>query len=477
MIFLLFNKLIHSYVKPGRVIPFESTKNGVVILISYMEDSMKLLKTLIVMTILVSVSFSLYAGAEKEKGPVTITFMCTEADLTKDFVDQFNAENPDINLVRVEEDWTKWATEAMAGTASDLNRLGSGTDAAYYVNRGLFYDMTGLLKKSEIVSWDDIDKNGCSTYQYDGKVVGQGAYYGLPKDYNNGGMLTYNKEMFDAAGIPYLSETEPITYEELYELGKKLTVKNASGNVVTWGYDYDTWWTKFLVSDMATAQGLSLYNKDDSAMNEDPKVRDFWKYWARFQVENISTNVNNPNPGWTGSAFQSDRIAIVQLGYWFGAQLMDNENYNEKYGWAPTPILKKGSPRATNNLGATGVVMFSGTKHPEEAFRVFEWYMGGAYGKERAETGWGIPPLKSLAALLPENNKYNASRKAIAFDDTKYMVSWQASTYITEGMFDSAWVANMDDLVLGKISYDKFVDKFYAGVNESLKLGMEELGL
>ena len=437
---------------------------------------MKVLKTLIVVAILISVSFSLYAGAEKEKGPVTITFMCTEADLPKEFVDQFNAENPDINLVRVEEDWTKWATEAMAGTASDLNRLGSGTDIAYYVNRGLLYDMTDMLKNSKVVRWDDIDKEGCSSFRYDGKEIGKGSFYGLPKDYNNIGMITYNKEMFDAAGIPYLSETEPITYDELYELAKKLTVKDASGNVVTWGYDYSSYWVKFLVSDMATAQNLSLYNEDGSAMNEDPRVRDLWKYWARFQVENISTNVNNPSPGWAGSAFQSDRVAMVQLGYWFGAQLMANKDFNTKYGWAPTPILKKGAPRVTNNLGATGIVMFAGTKHPKEAFRVFEWYMGGAYGKERAETGWGIPPLKSLAALLPEDNHYNASRKAIAFDDTKYMVPWQASPYITTGMYDASWKANIDDLVLGKIDYDQFVDKFYAGVNEALKLGMEEMG-
>ncbi len=437
---------------------------------------MKFQKAMIVIAILAISSVVLFANGGKETGPVTINFMCTEADLTADNVAQFNADNPDINLVRVEEDWTKWATEAMSGTAPDLNRLGSGTDIAYYVNRGLLYDMTDMFKNSDVVNINDIDKGGCSTFQYDGKVIGQGAYYGLPKDYNNVGMITYNREMFAAAGIADLSETEPLTYEELFELSKKLTESDASGNVIVFGYDYSPYWAKFLVSDMATAKNLSIYNADNSAMNDDPKVRDLWKYWARYQVENISANINNPSPGWAGAAFQSDRIAMVQLGYWFGAQLMENENYNEKYGWAPTPIVAKGAPRVTNNLGATGIVMFSGTEHPEEAFRVFEWYIGGDYGKERAETGWGIPPLKSMTKLLPENNKYNASRKAIAFDDTKYMVSWQANQYITTGMYDSAWTNNIDDLVLGKIDYDKFVDKFYAELNETLTLGIEELG-
>jgi len=438
---------------------------------------MKFSKAFLFIALLAVSGVMAFAAGQEESGPVTITFMCTEADLTTDAVSQFNADNPDIHLVRVEEDWTKWATEAMSGTASDLNRLGSGTDIAYYVNRGLLYDMTDMFKKSDVVNIDDIDVFGSSTYQYDGKELGKGPYYGLPKDYNNVGMITYNKEMFAEAGLDMLSETEPLTYEQMFELGKKLTQTDKDGNVVTFGYDYSAYWTKFLVSDMATALGLSLYTEDGSSMNPDPKVRDLWKYWARFQVENISSNVNNPSPGWAGSAFQSDRVAMVQLGYWFGAQLMENDNFNEKYGWAPTPVLTAGSPRVTDNLGATGIVMFAGTKHPEEAFRVFEWYIGGKYGQDRAKTGWGIPPLKSMASLLPEDNQYNKSRKAIAYDDTKYMVTWQASTYITTGMYDSAWVNNIDDLVTGKTDYDGFVDKMYAEMNETLKLGMEELGL
>jgi multiple sugar transport system substrate-binding protein len=433
---------------------------------------MRVLKTALVFTLLLLAVVGVF-GQKK-----TVTFMCIEADLPKDFIEKFNAANPDINLVRTEEDWTKWTADAMAGSASDLIRMGTGTDTAYYSKRGLLYDMTAMMKASKIVKMDDIDQLGNSAYQFDGKDFGKGKWYGLSKDYNNVGCITYNKEMFKAAGIPFLKETTPITYyDEFYNLAKKLTKKDSSGKVTVWGTEFLTSWIQFLVSDMATGTGLSFFSDSEkSVMNNDPKMRELWKYWTRFPVEDISANVRNPNSGWAGTAFQSDRVGMVQLGYWYGAQLMSNKGYNEKYGWAVTPITRASAKRAANTLGATGIVMYAKTKVPKEAFRVWEWYMGGEYGLHRAKTGWGIPPLISLRKYLPEDNAYNKSRKLVAFDDAKYFVPWQASPWTTWAPPNSAWSKHIDDLVKGNINADKFIDLFYADINVDLKAGKEELG-
>jgi len=440
---------------------------------------MKSHNRVVTVLIVLSMVFMLFSGcAKKEKGPVTVHFMSSEADLPANFVEKFNKENPDkITIVRTEPDYTKFVAEAMAGNASDLINLGSGSDVAYYVPRGLFKDITPYLEKSTVIKMDDIDKLGNAEYQFDGKEFGKGPWYGLAKDYNNIGAITYNKEMFKAAGIPELSETEPITYDQLYEYAKKLTKKDASGKVLIWGTEYSAMWVKFLASDMAYMSGLSFYeDADKSKMNNDPNMRKIWMYFARFFVEDLVPNVKNPAPGWTGSDFQSDRVAFVQLGYWFGAQLMSNAGYETKYGWAPTPVLTKGGPRVTNTLGATGIVMYAKTKVPDEAFKVFEWYMGGEYGQERAKTGWGIPPLKSLASLLPEDNAYNKSRKMIALDDAKYFKPWQTSPWIPSTSWDDAWNKNIEPLVRGEINYDQFVDNYYASMNKLLADGKAELG-
>ena len=254
--------------------------------------------------------------------------MSSDADLPAAFVDKFNKTNPDkITIVRTEPDYAKFIAEAASGNASDLINVGEGSDLAYYVPRGLFRDITSYINKSKILKPADIDPLGNVNYRYDGKEFGKGPWYGLTKDYNNVGAITYNKEMFKAAGIAPLSETVPITYDELYSLAKKLT-KKSGGKVSTWGYDLGGGWWKFLASDMAYMQGLSFFSdKDQSIMNTDSKMKDIWKYFARFFVEDIVPNVKNPAPSWAGANFQSDRVAIVQLGYWYGAQLRTNKDF------------------------------------------------------------------------------------------------------------------------------------------------------
>jgi len=430
------------------------------------------------MTLLIIVA-SLFAVAGcGKKGPVTVKFMSSDADLPAAWVEQYNKENPDqITIVRTEPDWAKTIAEAAAGNASDLLNMGQGTDVAYYVPRGILKDLTPYFKKSKVIKMDDIDLLGNREYQFDGKEFGKGAWYGLSKDYNNIGAITYNKEMFAKAGLPMLSETEPITYDELYELAKKLTIKDRSGKVTTGGYDLGSGWWNFLASDMAAMQDLNFYtDSTKSEMSNDAGMRDIWKYWARWYAEGLVPNVLNPAPSWAGANFQSDRIAMVQLGYWYGAQLRTNPGFETKYGWAPTPTVVKGGKRVTDTLGATGVVMYAKTKVPDQAFKVFEWYMGGAYGQERARTGWGIPPLKSLVPLLPEDNAFDKSRKEIAIDDAKYFQPWQACPWIPSGGWTAAWNDHIEALTKGQIDYDQFVDNYLASMNKLIADGKAQLG-
>ena len=106
--------------------------------------------------------------------------------------------------------------------------------------------------------------------------------------------------------------------------------------------------------------------------------------------------------------------------------------------------MKKGGPRATNTLGATGVVMYAKSRVPDQAFKVFEWYMGGEYGQVRAKTGWGIPPLKSLLPMLPEGDAYDKSRKTIAFDDAKFFKPWQTTGWVPTTVWDDNWTKNIE---------------------------------
>jgi ABC-type glycerol-3-phosphate transport system substrate-binding protein len=127
-------------------------------------------------------------------------------------------------------------------------------------------------------------------------------------------------------------------------------------------------------------------------------------------------------------------------------------------------------------MGATGVVMAATTRVAREAFRVWEWYVGGERAEERPRSGWGIPPLLSLRRLMPEATPWDRARKAIALDDARYFTVWQASPFVTWTPFAAAWTRHIDALVRGAVTPDRFVDLVFAAINADLAAGRAELG-
>ena len=429
------------------------------------------LSLFVVATIVLSSVCGLPALAAKK---VTLRVMSPDSDFTEAWINLWNEQNPNIQVVREDLNPAKWIADYMAGTPADLMNIGAGAEIPFFVKRGMLLDLTDYFKKSSLIKEDDIDLEGCGAYRFDGEVSGQGSWYGLPKDYNNVTAITYNKEIFTKAGIPFPSATEPMSYDEFYEIAQKLT--DTSTKNVVFGTEVHGFWPFFIAGDMAAMIGKKLHSDDNLTLNDDPEIREIWKYFLKLRQEGISSNLENPLSGWAGGAFQSGNIAMVQLGYWYGASCAAVEGYADKFGWAPAPVMEKGGKRVVNSLGATGFVISARTKHPDEAFKVFEWYMGGKPGLERAETGWGIPPLKSMHALLPEETEFDKVRKELALEEVKYMEPPQLSPYVRLDVYTASWNAAKQALLAGDVDMDGAIDMFYAAMNEAFALGKEEIG-
>jgi multiple sugar transport system substrate-binding protein len=396
---------------------------------------------------------------------VTLRVMAPSSDFTDDWIKMWNAANPDVQIAREELDQAKWIADHLAGSPADIIDLGSGADIPYFAKRGLLLDLTKYFAGGRKIG-NDIDKEGSSAYFFEGK------WYGLPKDYNNVTAITYNKTIFDKAGVPYPSSTVPMSYAEFYDLAKKLS-QPAKG---IFGTEVHGNWPLFIASDMAYMIGKPLHTDNQTRINNAPEVRDIWKYFLRLRKEGVSSNLQYTLSGWAGPAFQAGNIAMVQLGYWFGASCASVPGYADKFGWAPAPVMVKGGTRVTNNLGATGFVISSKTRYPNEAYRVFEWYMADKPGVERAATGWGIPPMKSLQPLLPTGNAFDKGRKDIAMEEVKYMRPPQTSWYTRVAVYGNFWKEAEREYLSGKLTADAAVDLFYKNMNAAMANGKEEVG-
>lgn len=204
-------------------------------------------------------------------------------------LDDFEKEYPDINvtLVGSSQNNQKLLTQLLSGEAPEVMQVGY-RDVQSLAGEGVFYDMTEDVGDKKSVYYENVFELGMS----DDKV------YGMPWNGHAVGMV-YNKDMFEAAGI-----TEaPKTWDELYEVAKKLTIDtDGDGTVDQYGMGmvgkqgYDLVWnvnmfmkqagSEFLTADNtvglnneAGAEGLAFYKKlldetapKDSAEKEGAEV-------------------------------------------------------------------------------------------------------------------------------------------------------------------------------------------------------------
>ena len=163
----------------------------------------KLFFALLFAVLLISVAASIVAAAE----PVEITYSYwgtpDEAASVQAVADRFNAEHPEI-VVKVmaipnEEYVTKLNTMA---TANELPDCGIMNEAGVldFAEKGLLADVSDMYAGADSMPLDSI------TFKKDGKPVAYSAANGIL-------ILYYNTDMFDAAGLPYPSATEPMTWD------------------------------------------------------------------------------------------------------------------------------------------------------------------------------------------------------------------------------------------------------------------------
>ena len=83
-----------------------------------------------------------------------------------------------------------------------------------------------------------------TSFRWDGSKIGQGTYYGIVKDWSQDATLWYNSKLLDQAKVPHLSDTEPITYDDLLAVGKKLTSKQG-GKTKVYGLGLEWAWNLY----------------------------------------------------------------------------------------------------------------------------------------------------------------------------------------------------------------------------------------
>ncbi|MET7571483.1 extracellular solute-binding protein [Streptomyces sp. NPDC005492] len=415
------------------------------------------------------------AGAASGGGGESITMMVNLDDFSTDLVKQAQKELG-IEIIVVRDDITRLIAMLTNGNPPDLVRGVGAVDAPYLAARGVAEDLDPYFARSSVLKVEDLDPAN-DLWRYDGTTQGKGPRYGMAKDFSQDAMFWYNTSLFDKAGVDHPAETEPITYEEWLDNAKRL-VQRKNGQTTVYGGSYNgALDLGMLFTNLTAAAGGSLFNEDFSRVDfTSPEARRALTWYVDYAKTKVGPSLIQPNPdAWDGPTYVANRMAMSGNGYWLGGMIDTVPKVAEVSRLAPAPVFE-GCPRLSSCQAATGLWMPKKARNKDAAWRVFEWFFGEGPAKVHAESGWGIPSLKSLQPLMPHKEDYQKRALSVQKAELEHFSVTPFTPYIKT----DAMVALINQIIPaaehGQISVDTLAGRLNSSINEQMKRGKEQVG-
>jgi multiple sugar transport system substrate-binding protein len=336
-----------------------------------------------------------------------------------------------------------------------------------FVLQGILLDITPYLEASELISIDDLAP--ANNY-----FVVDGAYYGMAKDWSPDFSLFISNNAFEEAGLEIPSTTEPLTYEQVGELARQLTVKEGD-RTLRYGYGYG--FLERQVQLMLAEKGVSLYSEDfkEIHITDNPDAIEALRWFYDLAVDGVIPTPLDPAATWTGQTFMDGQYGIISYGYWFSGMVTGATEESPVYNavtMLPAPTWT-GEARYNPTWGPTGIAIAADSKHPDEAFRFFEWFNAGDPALARAASGWGVPALNSLQDLMPTETPFQQAaleqvQNEMAVSDFVIPVN----PYYDSAVFTSTWELYLEDALRGTIDFDEMLELVEVDVNAAIRDGV-----
>lgn len=288
------------------------------------------------------------------------------------------------------------STDYMTVLATELS--GSGTDFDVVTIK----DVPGyatLVQKNAIASLDDYIKNdGIDLSKYAGvtdQVTVGGSLYELPFR-NDFWVLFYNKDLFDAANVPY--PTNDMTFAEYDELARKMT-KTDFGEQV-YGAHYHTWRSAVQLFGVLDGKHTILDGNDYSFFKE------YYEMVLNQEADGVCrkyTDLKTEGLHYS-AAFSGGDVAMMNMGSWFIATMISNlanGEYDSSLcgNWGIVKYPHAEGVEAGSTLGTiTGLAVTTATDTPDAAWDFVKWVSGEEGAAVMASTG-NFPAIMTSEAM------------------------------------------------------------------------------
>ncbi|KQO10266.1 hypothetical protein ASF06_08780 [Agreia sp. Leaf244] len=356
-------------------------------------------------------------------GPVEITFQSlayqdSTVAATKEIVDSWNADNPDIQVKLTQGSWDnvhdQLVTQFQGGTAPDVIQDES-SDILGFANQGYLADLSDHLSddvKSSVS--DDVWKTVSTA---DGKIV---AAPTLLQTY----VVYANTDAFAAAGVEVPTGDE-LTWDQLQDISKKLTADGKFG--VGWGLKQPT------AAIMNTALGFdgTFFDVEDDGtakidIGDDelavPKyVHDMAYEDASLDPITLTQSGSDVLPGFLGGTY------AMYVGGNFLAQQI-SESAPEGFNWKVLPPLA-GSAGPVQAANPQTLSVAAESKNVEASAKFIDYFMSADNLASVAEGDWLIPSTDAARTAVETNtNGENGWKELLATGEDLTGAPFQKAT-------------------------------------------------
>ena len=274
-------------------------------------------------------------------------------------------------------------------------------------------DMFTLIDEDAIVPFDDLAKTDAD------KAWIKSFYPGFMENSQTGGktwgipfqrstvVMYWNKELFKEAGLD--PNKPPATWAELVSMGQKLTKKDASGNVQTWGVQVpSSGFPYWLFQAFTTQNDVILMNQAGTETYYDkPAVIEALQFWVDLSTKHKIHPPGIVEWGTTPKDFFEKKAAMI----WTTTGNLTNIKNNAKFdfGVAMLPANKRrGSPTGGGNFYVfkkstpeQKEAVFKFAKWMTEPKRAAEWAIATGYVAV-SPAAWETPEMKKYVQEVPQ---------------------------------------------------------------------------
>ncbi|MGQ9730213.1 MAG: ABC transporter substrate-binding protein [Candidatus Zipacnadales bacterium] len=353
---------------------------------------------------------------------------------------EFEQANPGI---KVELQNTAGSQEAMA----KLQTLISGQEApdlvslhgAYYIpfaSKGALLPLDEYIAQSQELSLDDFPPRLLKLCRHNGKL------YSLPR-YTSVYVLFYNKDLFDAAGVEYPERQNPWNWDAYLRTVKQLTKDlDGDGKTDQWGCIIDFWEAR--VYPWIWQNGGDIFNEDRSrCILDEPEAVEALQFVAdlllkhKVTPQTLSTERNQGL-----QVFSQGNIGMYMTGPW-DIQTLAQATREQGLNWGIAPLPKQ--KRAATMLGTENYAICSQCKHPDEAWKLFEFLMTSHAQEYMAEQLEKMPSRLSViqGPYIHADVDYNRSVLAEALNyaiEPPNVPDWAQIRPLFQEELDNIWI-------------------------------------